>query len=79
MLSESDHGHNIDAIIAGKSQLLPKGDRELLASYAAKVRVLHSLKLVNLENAMVEVSTSGWGKEGDSTQPGAVITSADRS
>jgi hypothetical protein len=77
-LSADGHHDICKALIDGKTPRLDDDRKQVLTDAAAKVRSANAPSEETLRNALVEVSTSGWGNESETTLPGNVISSSER-
>ncbi len=78
LLIEEEQEDLYRAVIDNTSNLLSSDKKELLSQYGLKVRQSYNNSRPNVRNSMVEVTTSGWGNETDTTLPGIVISSSER-
>ncbi len=60
------------AVSNGTSDNLSQEQKNLLMEYASKVRTEFERSRPDIRNSLVEVSTSGWGNEPETTTPGAI-------
>lgn len=67
------------AVQSGTSDELSQSNKELLTEYARRLRNPSEDLKAKIRNALVEVSTSGWSREGDTALPGKVVSSSERS
>ena len=72
-LNQDGHSQIALALQSGKTETLTAREKMILveASISAKA-AMNSVNTVRLRNALVEVTTSGWGGESDSTEPGLI-------
>lgn len=60
------------AVIKGDSNSLTAEKKKILMEYGNQVRRTFELNSKMLEQSLIEVTTSGWGNEPESTTPGAI-------
>ena len=74
------NGHHdiCEALTDGTTPRLSDDRKQVLNDAAFKVRSANVASAEVLRNALVEVSTSGWGNESETTLPGAVNSSSER-
>lgn len=60
------------AVINGKTNSLSAEKQRILIEYGNKVRRTFDMNSKKLERSLIEVTTSGWGNEPESTTPGAI-------
>ncbi|WP_282109335.1 hypothetical protein [Shewanella algicola] len=63
------------AVLNKTTNELSSANKDALMKYGQKVRKNREMRI---KNALLEVSSSGWGNESETTIPGAVNSSSER-
>lgn len=79
LLIEEGHEDLYQAIINDSANSLSNDKKTLLSKYADQVKREYEFSRPDVRNSLVEVTSSGWGNEDETTLPGKVISSSERS
>lgn len=71
-LNASGYQDIVQAINKGDSNSLTAEKKRILVEHGDQVRRTFDLNSKMLEQSLIEVTTSGWGNEPESTTPGAI-------
>ncbi|MET4695166.1 hypothetical protein [Endozoicomonas lisbonensis] len=74
LLNKSGHKKIADALAKGKSDSLTTKEKEILIFHAAKAKREVNCKLDSalVQSALVQVTSSGWGRESETTEAGVI-------